>query len=249
MEIKDITGKDFERADKTVGLLPVGSIERHGNHLPLGTDGELPSFIAKEAGRRLGCIVLPTVWYGSCNAMRPFPGTFDVDQDALCRYVTAIIAEAERNGIKLLVILNGHGGNAAPIQMAARAATHRDGAGIAVVAIDWWRELGASKMALFKAPGHAGEDETSAMLAVAGEMVKMDDAMSYDAEYPRLRVYSKAMDRRIYAKALTGDATTANADSGRELIEAAVDDLVALVKDALKALGSSTERRLEGSQI
>jgi len=107
------------------------------------------------------------------------------------------------------VILNGHGGNAAPIQMAARAATHRDGAGIAVVAIDWWKELGTSKMALFKAPGHAGEDETSAMLAVAGERVKMNDATSYDAEYPRVRVYSRAMDGQIYAKALTGDATIA----------------------------------------
>jgi len=245
MEIKDITGKEFESVDKTVALLPVGSIERHGDHLPLGTDGELPSFIAREAGKRLGCIVLPTVWYGSCNAMRPFPGTFDLDQDALYKYIASIITEAERNGIRLLVILNGHGGNATPVQMAARAATHRDGAGMAVVALDWWKELGTSKLQLFKAPGHAGEDETSAMLAVAGGKVKMGDAIRFDAEYPRAKVYSKAIDRKIYPRALTGDATAANEDSGKELMAAAVEDLVSLVKETLKALGITAERKLD----
>ncbi len=236
MELKDITGMDYESADKTLALLPVGSVERHGDHLPLGTDGELPTYIAREAGKRLKCIVMPPVWYGSCNAMRPFPGTFDVDQDALYGYLKSIMEEADRNGIRLLVVLNGHGGNATPIQMAARAATHREGARLSVVAFDWWKDLGLSKLPLFKAPGHAGEDETSAMLAIAGDRVKMESAVRFDADYPRFRVYSKAMDGRLYAKALTGDATAAKTESGKELLDAAVADLVAFVKETLVAL-------------
>jgi len=246
MEIKDITGKDYESANRAVALLPVGSVERHGDHLPLGTDGEVPTFIAKETGKRTGWIVLPTVWYGSCNAMRLFPGTFDVDQDAFYKYLASIISEAERNGIRLLVILNGHNGNSSPVKMAARAVTNRDGARIAVVALDWWKELGLSKLALFKKCGHAGEDETSAVLAIAGERVKMGDAICYDVEYPRAKVYSKVIDRKLYAKALTGDATAANAESGKELLAASVDDLIVLVNETLEALGirSDVQMRL-----
>lgn len=236
MELKDLTGKDYESAEKAVALLPVGSVERHGDHLPLGTDGELPIHIAREAGKRLNCIVMPPVWYGSCNAMKPFPGTFDVNQDALYWYLRSIMEEAERNGIGLLVVLNGHGGNATPIQMAARAATHREGSRLSVVAFDWWRDLGLSKLPLFKAPGHAGEDETAAMLAIAGDSVKVKDAVRFDAEYPRFKVYSQMMDRRIYAKAVTGDATSAKAMSGKELLDAAVEDLVAFVKETLAAI-------------
>jgi len=127
MKIVDITGSRFDGADKSVALLPVGSVERHGDHLPLGTDGTIPTHIAERAGDVLKCLVLPVVWYGSCKAMREFPGTFDIDSEALYKYLQSIMAEAHRNGVKLLVVINGHGGNTTPISMAARGGLEQYG--------------------------------------------------------------------------------------------------------------------------
>jgi len=61
MKIVDITGSRFDGADKSVALLPVGSVERHGDHLPLGTDGTIPIHIAEKAGELLKCLILPVV--------------------------------------------------------------------------------------------------------------------------------------------------------------------------------------------
>lgn len=154
MILKDMNGFDFEKVDKSVAILPVGSIERHGDHLPLGTDSELPEHIARRAADLTGAIVMPTIFYGSCHAMRGFLGTFDIDSEVLFKYIECILEEAWRNGIKLVVVLNGHGGNATPIQMAARQAASRTG--LSVVVLDWWKDLGNSKKSLFSSPATQG---------------------------------------------------------------------------------------------
>jgi len=234
MIIAEMTGADFERLEKRTVLLPVGAIERHGDHLPLGTDGFLPEHIAKRAAEKLACPVLPTLWYGSCKAMKPFPGTFDLDSDCLYKFVRSLISEVNRNGFRLLCIINGHGGNTTPLSMAARDISSRTD--LSVMVIDWWRELGLSKMSLFQDPGHAGEDETSAMLALRPERVKMDVARAHAVDYPRFRLYSRMLDRRLYSMALTGDARKAKAEKGAELLEAAAQDLARAVLEAQEIL-------------
>jgi creatinine amidohydrolase len=234
MRIADMTGADFERLEKSTVLLPVGAVERHGDHLPLGTDGFLPEHIALKAAEKLGCPILPTLWYGSCKAMKPFQGTFDLDSDCLYKYVRSLISEVNRNGFRLLCIVNGHGGNTTPLSMAARDISSRTD--LSVMVIDWWRELGLKKLSLFEAPGHAGEDETSAMLALQPERVKMEGARAHTVEYPRFRLYSRMMDRRLYSMALTGDARKAKAEKGAELLDAASQDLVRAVLEAQEML-------------
>lgn len=234
MILKDMNGFDFERADKDVAILPVGSIERHGDHLPLGTDSELPEHIARRAADLTSAIVLPTIYYGSCHAMRGFPGTFDIDSEILFKYIECVLEEAWRNGIRLVVVLNGHGGNATPIQMAARQATSRTGLSVAV--LDWWKDLGTGKKDLFSSPGHAGEDETSAMLAVDESKVNIYLAGRHEVTYPEVKVYSKKIDGMLYEIALTGDAKKATKEKGEELISAAVEDLAKIVADLRKVL-------------
>jgi len=237
MRIAEMTGADFERLEKRTVLLPVGSVERHGDHLPLGTDGFLPEHIARKAAERLSCPVLPTLWYGSCKAMKPFSGTFDLDSDCLYKFVRSLISEVNRNGFRLLCIINGHGGNTTPLSMAARDISSRTD--LSVIVIDWWRELGLSKLSSFEAPGHAGEDETSAMMALQPERVKMEAARAHIVEYPRYRLYSRMLDRRLYSMALTGDARKAKAEKGAELLEVAVLDLVRVVLEAQEMLKGS----------
>jgi creatinine amidohydrolase len=234
MILKDMNGFDFEKVDKSVAILPVGSIERHGDHLPLGTDSKLPEHIARRAADLTGAIVMPTIFYGSCHAMRGFPGTFDIDSEVLFKYIECILEEAWRNGIKLVVVLNGHGGNATPIQMAARQAASRTG--LSVVVLDWWKDLGNSKKSLFSSPGHAGEDETSAMLAVDEGKVNIYLAGRHEVTYPEVKIYSKKIDERLYEIALTGDAKKATKEKGEELMSAVVEDLAKVIEDLRKAL-------------
>jgi creatinine amidohydrolase len=235
MKIVDITGSRFDGADKSVALLPVGSVERHGDHLPLGTDGTIPIHIAEKAGELLKCLILPVVWYGSCKAMREFPGTFDIDSEALYRYVQSIMAEAHRNGVKLLVVINGHGGNTTPISMAAREVSSNSD--LSVIVLDWWKELGTEKLKTFTSPGHAGEDETSTMLAILEGSVDMKRARAHEVTYPKFRIYSKRIDEELYSIALTGNARKATRKKGEELLDAVVHDLTAIVKEARQMLG------------
>ncbi|MBM5804450.1 MAG: creatininase family protein [Candidatus Verstraetearchaeota archaeon] len=234
MKIVDITGSRFDGADKSVALLPVGSVERHGEHLPLGTDGTIPAHIAERAGGLLKCLVLPVVWYGSCKAVRGFPGTFDIDSEALYRYVYSIMVEAHRNGVRLLVVVNGHGGNTTPISMAAREVS--SSSDLAVVVLDWWKELGTEKLKIFTSPGHAGEDETSTMLAISEGSVDMKRAKVHEVTYPKFRIYSKRIDEELYSIALTGDARKATRRKGEELLDAVVHDLIAIVREARQML-------------
>ncbi len=235
MILKDMNGFDFERVDKSVAILPIGSIERHGDHLPLGTDSELPEHIACRAAELTGAIVLPTIFYGSCHAMRGFPGTFDIDSEVLFKYIECVLEEAWRNGIRLVVALNGHGGNSTPIQMAARQAARRTG--LSVVVLDWWKDLGTGKKDLFSSPGHAGEDETSAMLAVDEGKVNIYLAGRHEVTYPDVKVYSKKIDERLYEIALTGDAKKATKEKGEELISAVVEDLAKVIAEVRRMLG------------
>ena len=240
MKIADMTGADFDRTEKRTVLLPVGCVERHGDHLPLGTDGFLPEHIAEMAAEKLGCLVLPTLWYGSCKAMKPFQGTFDLDSDCLYKFIRSLISEVHRNGFRLLCIVNGHGGNSTPLSMAARDISSRTD--LSVMVLDWWKELGSEKSGLFEAPGHAGEDETSAMLALQPEKVRMERAGAHAVEYPRFRLYSRMLDRRIYSIALTGDAKKATADKGAQLLDVVVQDLVKAVLEAQDMLGFLPQR-------
>lgn len=230
MKWASLTGPAFEDAKKEVAILPIGSIERHGDHLPLGTDGFLPAHIAEGVEGELDAIVMPTLWYGSCNAMRDFPGTIDVDPMVLADYLSSLMREINRNGIKILVVINGHGGNSTPINMAARRISAETP--LSIIVLDWWKDLGSEKSHLFASPGHAGEDETSAMLAVWEGGVDMQRALSNNASYPAFRIHSHLIDSRIYKRAITGDATRATKEKGEALLRAAIADLIKIIKAA-----------------
>ncbi|MEM2125824.1 MAG: creatininase family protein [Candidatus Methanomethyliaceae archaeon] len=239
MKVETLTGYEFEILNRNLAILPVGSVERHGNHLPLGTDTLIPEFISEKIAERLNCLILPPVWYGSCKAMRNFLGTFDIPDEVLYKYLKCIMVEAHRNGMKLLVVVNGHGGNSVPIAMAAREAARETD--ISILVVDWWKDLGLEALSKFTSTGHAGEDETSAMLAVNGKLVKMDLAKSHPVQYPSFKLYSKRLDERLYEIALTGDATKADKEKGEYLLNAVVNDLIKLIEEAKRLLAISKQ--------
>lgn len=241
MKLWEITGSRFEEIDKTVAILPVGSIERHGDHLPLGTDTIIPFEMALEVERRRkNVIILPPVYYGSCRGLKFLKGTFDIDSNILYKYVLEIILEAARNGIKLLVVLNGHGGNNIPLNMAAREAAYKSD--INIIILNWWTDLAKEMRAsLFINPGHAGEDETSIVLTLHPELVEMDKAFDKTVLTPTVRIYSRKISAKIYDKGLTGSASKADERKGKLWFETIVSDIIKIIDETLKYLREMDE--------
>ena len=237
MRIEKLTGHDFERAKKDLAILPIGSLERHGDHLPIGTDTLTSEYISEKVADIVHCLVLPPVWYGSCRVMRNFIGTFDINEEVLYKYLKCIMVEAYRNGVKLLVVVNGHGGNSVQIAMAAREATRETD--LSVLIVDWWKDLGLGALSKFTSTGHAGEDETSAMLAINSDLVKMNLAKSHEVQYPSFKLYSRKVEGHIYEIALTGDATKADKAKGEYLLNTVVNDLAKMIEDARRLISNN----------
>jgi creatinine amidohydrolase len=250
-EVWELPGSHYDRESKFIAVLPIGSLERHGDHLPLGTDAIEAIWVAQRVAERLGAHLFPPIWYGVSPGLARFPGTVNVEIEAFIAYVRSVLKEIVRNGYKLIVIINGHGGNSTAIRVAMKDAAY--GTGATIVMFDWWRDAGREALRrLFTAPGHAGEDETSAMLYIDGAHVDMSSARpnvtgwspsgEEKAEGLKglrnaliyvqgLSVESPAIDEALYPAAVLGDPTKASADKGREWLEEVVNEIAKRVSD------------------
>ncbi len=234
----ELVGKDFDSIKKVVAILPIGSVERHGDHLPLGTDTIVPQWIAERVAERIeGAVLMPPIYYGSCKALSKYLSTIDVKSDVLKDYVAEVMKSVFRNGFKLLVIINGHGGNTLPLSMAARDVTYEVGGTMLI--INWWTHVAQDvRKELFTAVGHGGDDETSAVLAVVPNLVKMEYAVPNPRPYLSIkgRLYSKVIDEKIFVLPLNGNPRLASAEKGRKFLDAVVKEIVDVINEVLKQL-------------
>ena len=122
----ELSMKEAEKAAKTdiAIIFPVGSVEEHGEHLPLSTDSIQPEFVALEVAKRTKSLVAPTLRYGVCNSTRGFPGTISISFEALYKMVKDVLEEFIRNGFRRILILSGHAGQShmAALRLAAQEA-------------------------------------------------------------------------------------------------------------------------------
>lgn len=153
-----------------VALLPVGSTEQHGPHLPLGTDWLTAQEIARRASARGGWLILPTVPVGVSEHHRQFWGTLWVPPEVLRDYVMGVARALASHGLRKLVFVNGHGGNTAALEEAARRLRQER---IYAFVYVWWRAVAEVIAQVIEGSGsHAGELETAVMLAIAPELVR-----------------------------------------------------------------------------
>lgn len=150
-------------------LIPVGSLENHGLHLPLGTDFLIPDKIAALLDARSDILIAPTVNYGATDDLSGFPGTVSIGTEGLIHLLKAICDQFYRYGFRHFLILNGHGGNTAAIQ-AVGMDLYRKGAYLAN--LNWW--LMAGQINPSWAGGHGGGEETAGILAVDPALVKYE---------------------------------------------------------------------------
>ncbi|MFP3301089.1 MAG: creatininase family protein [Caldivirga sp.] len=232
----ELTWPEFERVDKTVALLPTGIVEAHGPHLPLGTDALMATYIAEETARRTNVLLLPTVWYGNTYVLDKFPGTISISNETLYRLYLDIFREVARNGVKYLVVVNGHGGNVDALSMAAKDAARETK--LTVILVNWWIDLAKeTRRRVLETPeGHAAEDETSEVWAAYPQLVKAvpRDGSADEWVEVRFRVYGKDAYAMEYTKAVQGYPSKASQEKGRAILEASVNELTQLIEDLKK---------------
>ena len=234
---QDLTMPEFEAARdqlQTV-ILPVGSVEEHGPHLPLGTD----TFHAIEVARRVAelrpVLVAPPIFYGICRSTREHPGTVSLSGDTLRALIRDLGREYYRQGLRRLVFISGHaGGTHMCALVEAGEALLEEFADVRVAVVnvlDLLREVLTARPDLIKTKGdsHAGEVETAIMLAAHPHLVKG----RAPAEWPGFPKYGLVRDKRRYwPGGVWGDPGPAAAAQGEEILAAETLRLVQLI-DAL----------------
>jgi len=150
-------------------IIPVGSLENHGLHMPLGTDFLIPDRIAQLLDERSGLLIAPTLNYGATDDLTGFAGTVSIGTEGLIALLRTICDQLYGYGFRHFMILNGHGGNTAAIQ-AVGSHLYRKGAYLAI--LNWW--LMAGQINPEWAGGHGGGEETAAIMAVDPGLIKQE---------------------------------------------------------------------------
>lgn len=203
-------------ADLTV-LVPVGSTEQHGPHLPLDVDTAIAVAVCKEAARRGGdgLRVAPPVTYGASGEHQDFPGTVSIGTEALASTLVEI-GRSARLWAGRIVFVNGHGGNLDALERAV-ARLRAEGADAA------W-------LPCRHGDGHAGRAETSLMLHLDPARVRPGRAAGATAPVrdllPRLRAEGV---RAVAPSGVLGDPTGATAEEGRALLDRMADEVATAV--------------------
>jgi creatinine amidohydrolase len=226
-----------------LAILPAGSLEQHGPHLPVITDTASASAAAIAAARLVAedpvpVAVLPGLWLGLSEHHLPFGGTISVDYAAYRAILESIVRSLRALGFARLLIVNGHGGNVDPLAVASRElAVAYD---FPIVSTTPWFLSPAKIAAIFEsdtAPKHACEGETSVMMAIAGDIVKkhkLDEAMQ-QAPAP---VHAPAGFSRFYSfserapiTGTWGDPRTATAEKGARFLGVQAEALAEAIRD------------------
>jgi creatinine amidohydrolase len=217
--LADFTWPDAEHGGGDVVLaVPIGSTEQHGPHLPLSTDTDIAvALVSLLARARPTVLAAPALPYGSSGEHEDFAGTLSIGQDAVELALVELCRSASATFERILLI-NGHGGNAEPLDRAQRR-LRDEGRDVRAWAPSWAGDA------------HAGRTETSLMLALAPERVRRDEASAGNVApvarlLPLLRVGGV---RAVSPNGVLGDPGGASAGEGHELLQAASDELVAMV--------------------
>ena len=213
-------------------ILPVGSVEEHGPHLPLGTDTFHALEVARRAAELRPVLVAPPLYYGLCRSTREHPGTVSISGETLRALVTDLGREFHRQGMRSLVIMSGHAGGthmAALVEAGETLLAQLPDLQVAVVnLLDLLREVVAAQPELVQTRGdsHAGEVETALMLAAYPHLVKG----TAPAEWPTFPKYLLVRDKRRYwPGGVWGDPAPATAAQGEKILQAEAGRLVELL--------------------
>ncbi len=225
MRFDNLTWKEAEEYIKKYKaiILPIGSVEEHGYHLPLSTDSDIAIRIAEELCKRTGLKYLPIIPYGVCISTRDYPGTISVSFDSFRNFLRDILISLKNNGIRKVFIISGHLGDS---HISAIKEASRD-LDIDVFLLDL-REIPYEDVIETK-PMHACEYETSLMLYLYPDKVKRDKIV--DEEIYKKRFSVKGL--RKTESGVFGTPSRANSEKGKILFERIIKSFEEFIKEEL----------------
>jgi creatinine amidohydrolase len=241
---EEICGFEVQQmaSEHALALLPLGSLEYHGPHNPLGSDSIIISAIAERVAARSNALLFPTVTFTQCPAQTAhFQGTLSVRPEVMTAYFADILRNILHLGFRKVFILNGHDGNIGPGRGAISQVADETKDSTLLLA-SWWEFLSGETMkaaALFHQSngghGHGGPLETSAVAAFRPDLVHVDKARDLpeppdlSGGPPYFLQKSAATDWPGYS----GQVSEASAEKGRKVVQMAEDGILKLLANWL----------------
>jgi creatinine amidohydrolase/Fe(II)-dependent formamide hydrolase-like protein len=197
MKLSDMTWE--EAKEIRIAIIPVGSIEQHGPHLPLNTDALIAEAVSDWLSKRLKAVTTPVIAPGVSFEHLDFPGTLTLKEETLLDEISEVCASLRKHGVEDILVVNGHGGNCKALERLRTPGVRY---------LDIIRQI----------PGydHAGEIETSIMLHIHPEKVRNELIKKHEFRFP-----GKGQWRTIeHSKSgVLGDPTQATAGKGKSYFE------------------------------
>ena len=222
MNIRDQFDPDLRKIikkKKHVVIIPVGSIEQHGPHLPISTDSDIVTEIATRVSDKIDGILLPTINYGISDEHFPF-FNLSIKKSTLVRILRDVCESLTKNGISKIIIINGHYGNLQALKNFERTRKNRK-----IKVFSYWKFMK-------RRFDHAGNIETSIMLAIS-KNVKMKRAKKgfepeglSKKEISKINKMAQKSFPKVTGNGVWGDPTKASARLGRQIINEIVSNLV-----------------------
>ena len=228
MLVGEITMSEFRKGVRksSVLIVPFGTVEAHGTHLPLNTDTlVIREAVRRVAERNMSVFMAPPIQYGVCTSTGPHPGTIGISASSLRLLASDIVKSGYAQGFRNIILVSGHGGGIhvsalkeGPEELVARLD------GLKMAAFSIYEVIGreAAEIAETKGDSHAGELETSLVLHLAPRLVKGRSKEEYPDFQRPLVVKDKL---KYWPGAVWGDPGKATAEKGERLFNAMVEKL------------------------
>ncbi|MGI0017200.1 MAG: creatininase family protein [Nitrosotalea sp.] len=236
MIVRDLVNTDILKLTKrrSVAIIPVGSIEQHGPHLPVSTDSDIVSYIAKQVSDKNGFLLLPTLQYGVSFEHHPF-FNLSVSSATLEKILIELCVSLSKNHIGRVIILNGHHGNLDALKKLP-AKVSRRGIKQRIFVYSYWHFMKREF-------DHAGFVETSIMLAISdkvqmnkAEKGLMSDSLS-KSELTRLSKKANKSFISVTKNGVWGDPTSATQKNGKVILNEIISNLVKESQTCLTGIG------------
>jgi creatinine amidohydrolase len=214
------TWSQIANRQSTILLLPLGSCEQHGPHLPLDTDTQIAQYLCAQAAKQDDRVLIaPSLTISASGEHAGFPGTLSIGTSAFSQVLIEIVRSADWcDGV---VFVNGHGGNAEAVASAVRTLTSEQRK-----VASWWPRIE-------QGDAHAGASETSMMLVINPEQVNMAIAEAGSIK-PMSEISAQLRSggvRSVSANGVLGDPTTATSEHGNNLLAQLTRDLVTFIHE------------------